>query len=312
MYNRLVKEITKGWKKMAKRQEWNWKTKNLAKLERAKEVIEELSQYKPLTLRQIYYQLVGKGYIENNKSQYIYLSKLLKFARINGLIDWEDMEDRNRVFKNHEGFIDKNTFVKQEYDNFLLGYYRDFMQDQDNYIEVWIEKDALSSIFNPICREYGINLIVCKGFSSTSFLLDFKERISWATGTIKILYFGDFDPSGLEMIPAMETTVNDEMMLEQDIEYIQIALTEEDCSGLIQNPDSIKPGDTRAKKFIAQYGEHGYELDAMPMETLTSKLKEAIEDNIDIELYQEQKNIWRKELKQLTALRNKAKELLGF
>lgn len=297
---------------MSERQKWNWKPKNLAKLERAKEVVEELSEYKPLTLRQIYYQLVGKGYIVNKKSQYIYLSKLLKYARIDGLIDCEDMEDRSRILRNHEGFPEKDTFIKQEYDNFLKGYYRDFLQDQDNYIEVWIEKDALSSIFNPICREYGINLIVCRGFSSTSFLLDFKERISWRKGTIKVLYFGDFDPSGLEMIPAMETTIKDEMKLEQDIEYIQIALTEEDCTGLIQNFDSIKAGDTRAKKFIAKYGEHGYELDAMSLETLTSKLKKAIESIIDMDLFLVQKKKWQKELKQLTELRDKAKELLGF
>jgi hypothetical protein len=294
------------------RQEWNWKEKNLLKLEKAKEVIEELKQYKPLTLRQIYYQLVGKGYIDNNPSQYIYLSKLLKFARIDGLIEWEDMEDRSRVIKNNEGDQDKQSFLKYEYRNFLLGYRRDFMQTQENYIEVWIEKDALSSIFNPICIEYGINLVICRGFSSTSFLLDFKERISTHSGPIKILYFGDFDPSGMEMIPAMETTVKDEMKLEQDIEYIQIALTKKDCKGLIQNPDSIKAGDTRAKKFIEEYGEHGYELDAMSVEKLTSKLKEAIEENIDLDSFTEQKRIWKKELKQLNELRNKAKELLGF
>ena len=41
-----------------------WTSHQLDKLNKVNIILEELKDYKPLTLRQIYYQLVGKGFIE--------------------------------------------------------------------------------------------------------------------------------------------------------------------------------------------------------------------------------------------------------
>jgi len=61
-----------------------WTSLQIDRLNKIRDILEELGDYKPLTLRQIYYQLVGKGYIENKVSQYTMLSNLLKWARIDG------------------------------------------------------------------------------------------------------------------------------------------------------------------------------------------------------------------------------------
>ncbi|NOG42921.1 MAG: hypothetical protein HND38_15685 [Planctomycetes bacterium] len=76
------------------RREWKWTEKQFDKLNKAIQILDELADYKPLTLRQIYYQFVSKGYIENKVSEYTMLSQCLKWARINGYISWDDMEDR--------------------------------------------------------------------------------------------------------------------------------------------------------------------------------------------------------------------------
>ncbi len=47
------------------RRKFSWTKNQFDKLNKVREVLEELKRYKPLTLRQVYYQLVGKGYIEN-------------------------------------------------------------------------------------------------------------------------------------------------------------------------------------------------------------------------------------------------------
>ena len=83
---------------------------NIDKLNKVQRILNELSQYKPLTLRQIYYQLVGKGYIENKVSEYTMLSNLLKHARIEGLIPWHDIEDRVRAFHNLKGWRSADNF----------------------------------------------------------------------------------------------------------------------------------------------------------------------------------------------------------
>jgi len=66
--------------------------KSLETVHAVQNIIEELNDYWPLTLRQIYYQLVAALIIENNISQYQRLSRLLSQARLKGLVPWEAME----------------------------------------------------------------------------------------------------------------------------------------------------------------------------------------------------------------------------
>lgn len=70
----------------------NGKSRMLAS--QAKEI---LSEYKTaMTLRQIYYQLVARGIIENSSEKYGKLSRVLKLGRKDGTIGWDQIEDRLR------------------------------------------------------------------------------------------------------------------------------------------------------------------------------------------------------------------------
>ena len=65
--------------------------KTQAILEVAQEV---LVDQKPMTVRQVYYQLVARQVIPNNRSSYQAVSKMLVTARKNGDVPWEWIEDR--------------------------------------------------------------------------------------------------------------------------------------------------------------------------------------------------------------------------
>ena len=179
------------------RREWKWTALQLDKLDKVREILKELLKYMPLTLRQIYYQLVGKGSIKNKVSEYTMLSNLLKWARIDGHIPWEDVEDRVRAYHDLTGWRDSEKFIEAYLKHFLSGYKRNLLQTQDKYIEIWIEKDALSSIFIKVAEPYTIPVVVCRGFSSVSFLNEFAERLEYNKDKQAVmLYFGDFDPFG--------------------------------------------------------------------------------------------------------------------
>jgi hypothetical protein len=62
-------------------------------LETAREILED---YHPMTVRQVYYQLVSRQVIENNRSQYQAVSNALVDARKDGVIPWQWIEDRTR------------------------------------------------------------------------------------------------------------------------------------------------------------------------------------------------------------------------
>ena len=268
------------------RRGFTWTEKQLDKLNKVIEVLEELNDYKPLTLRQIYYQLVGQGYIENKVSQYTMLSKLLKWARIDGYIPWEDIEDRVRAFHDLTGWGDSDDFIQAHLRAFLRGYTRNLLQSQDKYLEIWIEKDALSSIFTRVAEDYTVPVVVCRGFSSVSFLNDFKTRLNRDGRKKVMLYFGDFDPSGVEMLTAMKTTLMEELGV-NEIEFKRVALLKDDISvyNLPNNPDAFKKTDTRAKKHLETYGELAVELDALRPDVLERKIKVAIEAELDIDAF---------------------------
>jgi len=49
-----------------------------------------------LTLRQLYYQHVARGLIDNTQKEYKRLGVVISEARLCGLVDWSAIEDRTR------------------------------------------------------------------------------------------------------------------------------------------------------------------------------------------------------------------------
>lgn len=261
-----------------------------AKLERiaiVKSIFEEFAEYKPLTLRQVFYQLVSREVIENTKSQYIQLSGLLKYARLSGLIAWEDMEDRSRKHMTDTTYTGSLPYVIKSLDSLFQSYRIDKMHGQEKYLEVWIEKDALSTLFFQAVSPYCIPLTVCRGYSSVSFLHNFRERViqNRKEGQEAVcLYFGDFDPSGVNMLNAMMKTIEEELGME-GVRFKRIALTPEQIEehSLPHSPEALKEADTRAKKHIEAFGHLAVELDALSPQVLTDLIHRAIQEEIDID-----------------------------
>jgi len=301
-------------KEAYERRKFKWTEHQFDKLNKVKEVLKELESYKPLTLRQIYYQLVSKEYIENKVSEYTMLSGLIKFARVDGYIKWDDIEDRVRSFHDLRGWSNKEYFIEQSFEYFLSNYRRNLLQSQDKYIEIWIEKDALSSIFTRIANKYTVPVVVCRGFTSISFLNDFKKRLEYYKGKSPLmLYFGDFDPSGIEMLNSMKITLKNEMNI-NNIEFKRVALVKEDIFKykLPHNPNALKKTDTRAKKHLLNYGELAVELDALRPDILEKKIKEGIENELEEDAFNAEIDFYYSEIDKLNEIKKKVKKALNL
>ena len=75
------------------------------------------------------------------------------------------MEDRVRRVSTKRGDEDAESFIKKELGWFLQGYSRCLVQGQDNYVEVWVEKDALSRIFEEVAYPYCVRCVTCGGYA---------------------------------------------------------------------------------------------------------------------------------------------------
>lgn len=297
---------------MKSNREFTWTDFQVNKLNQIIQILSDYSAYKPLTLRQIFYQLVSRQVIESKISEYTMLSNLIKWARIEGRIDWDDIEDRTRTVHFGQGWDSSDTFIYYETKDFLEGYRRHLIQDQDYYPEVWVEKDALSEIFSRVARPHCISTVVCRGFSSVTFLHNFGERIQRQDGKIPVmLYFGDFDSSGMEMFPAMQTTLNDELEI-SNIVYDRVALNPDQPSkyNLPDSPWAVKKTDTRTAKFVEKYGYHAVELDALPPDVLEKLIKDAIFKYIDPVRFNKQVQFYEEELKELRGMKAKIQKMI--
>ena len=126
---------------------WSWTPLQKDRAEKVLSVADEMSNYWPLTLRQIYYQLVAKGYIKNNRSQYTMLSTLVKWMRIDEMLPWEALEDRTRNITDKRGFTNVDSFVNQEIDYFLKDYTRCLIQGAGQpYRSVGRERSTVKDI----------------------------------------------------------------------------------------------------------------------------------------------------------------------
>ena len=228
-----------------------------------------------LTLRQLYYQLVSRDVIPNNDKEYAKISNILKNGRMAGIVDWSSIEDRVRVPK--IPYWVNN--VKEAIQDTISQYRINRMKGQGRKIEIWVEKDALSNVLYRVSSKYHIRLMVNRGYSSVSAMYDAYNRLN---SNDVILYFGDHDPSGMDMIRDVRERLQEFGI---NVEVNPIALTMEQIEQFNPPPNPAKITDPRAKWYIEKYGKTSWELDSLPPKELIRLAENAVESIIDIDIY---------------------------
>jgi hypothetical protein len=249
-------------------------------IQRLEAAVDVLRAHRPMTVRQVYYQLVSRQVIKNNRSMYQAVSDLLVTARKDGTIAWDDIEDRLRRPRTVSMWRNLPAFARTA----LAAYRRDVWETQAGYVEVWLEKDALSGIFEDVLNDYGVTLNVGRGFdgwdSIRNAAMRYKARDVSHGGNITVLYFGDFDPSGEDMARSLRERLR---FFGVSPHIIKCALTMDDIRRYDLPTDFTKATDTRSAAFIAKHGDVSVELDALPTSVLRERLITEVESRLDLE-----------------------------
>ena len=175
--------------------------------------------------------------------------------------------DRSRPIYGKDVWPDEETFTDLVPDSFNL----DYWSDSATRPQIWTEKDALSQIMLSIANEYNVQVFVTRGFLSVS------NKMRWGGSEVSILYFGDFDPSGLFIDKDLRVDV-----LFQNFE--RVALTRVMASKLPSIP--IKRKDPRSPAYVREYGVEAWELDALDPNKLRDLVRESIEKYMNFDLEQ--------------------------
>lgn len=242
-------------------------------IEKANEIIAEYqAQGYDLTLRQLYYQFVSRGLIENTLNSYKRLGSAINDARLAGLIDWNAIVDRTRMLRGNSHWNSPKEIVEGCAEQYLI----DKWGDQPNRIEVWIEKDALLGVIEGVCERLDVPYFSCRGYTSQSEMWRASQRFEGYEAndqTVTILHLGDHDPSGIDMSRDITDRLHTFMGFD---DLNRIALNIDQVKYYSPPPNPAKLTDSRASEYVRRFGKNSWELDALE----PSVLADLIESNI--------------------------------
>ncbi|USN15739.1 hypothetical protein BABAJAGA_00990 [Brevundimonas phage vB_BgoS-BabaJaga] len=274
--------------------EQRFAAKSLKLIEKANEIIADFqSQGYTLTLRQLYYQFITINYFSNSEQSYNRLGETISNARLAGLVSWDAIEDKTRFVrgKDHwngeEGHFD---FMRDSKKWFNI----DMWENQPNYVEVWIEKDALLGVIERPCWELDVPYMSCRGYMSQSEEWAAANRFSEAADSGRnpvLIYLGDHDPSGIDMSRDHNDRLT--MFLEHlgvDVDVRRVALNLDQVQKYKPPENPTKPKDSRSPDYVRKFGRKCWELDALKPSVLDQLVRDRVDDLRDMDLWAEKED----------------------
>lgn len=235
------------------------------------------SQGYDLTLRQLYYQFVSRGWIANKDTEYKRLGSIINDARLAGELDWDYIVDRTRNLRDLAHWSSPQSIMEA-----VASQYReDKWAEQPHRVEVWVEKDALVGVLERVCNELDVPYFSCRGYTSQSEVWGAAQRLlkyRRAGQEPIILHLGDHDPSGIDMT----RDVTDRLALfGADVEVRRLALNMDQVEQYNPPPNPAKLTDSRGTGYVEEYGDSSWELDALPPDVISALITEAVAEVLD-------------------------------
>jgi hypothetical protein len=230
-----------------------------------------VERQKPMTVRQVYYRATVQGVVEKTEDGYNKVQSDLANMRRAGRLPYGWLADSTRWQRK------PNTFggIREALEETAKFYRKALWRDASSYLEIWLEKDALAGVIEPVTSQYDVPLMVARGYASLSFLHSAAEQINELTVPAYIYHLGDYDPSGVNAGEKIEQTLR-ELAPDAQISFRRIAVTRRQISAWSLPTRPTKTTDTRSKGF----GEISVELDAIEPDQLRDLVRRCIEQHL--------------------------------
>jgi hypothetical protein len=171
-----------------------------------------------------------------------------------------------------------NTYssLEQALSRTAQAYRRSLWDEQKSYVEIWCEKEALAGVLVEETALWDVPLMVTRGYGSITYLHDAAEIYGAIHKPVYVYYFGDHDPSGLDIARNVERRLR-EFSERRDLHFERVAVTRQQIVDLGLQTRPTKKTDSRAKSFRGR----SVELDAIPSATLPGMVRDCIERHVD-------------------------------
>jgi hypothetical protein len=272
---------------------WKPQKRTEALLDNIEAVLDEYRAYLPLTIRQVFYRLVGKGY-PKTENFYATVQEACNRARRSGCIPFNSIRDDGVSRRGGERlyYESPQEFYEdlEELDN---TYRRSLHADQPAYVAVLCEAAGMVPMLARAVEDYRVGVASSSGFDSLTVKHDLfgaaVERYEKFGQRTILLHLGDHDPSGVSIHESMSEDLAAFCEDRDEADVVEVrraALTPRqiEAFGIATTPDEVKPTDSRARSFIDRGLEPAAQLEAIPPDTLTHVVRLAVEDALDLDV----------------------------
>jgi len=230
----------------------------------------------PMTVRQVYYQAVSRALCDKTEAAYDAVGRALLVARRDERLPYWTIADSTRWMRKPATYNNLDAALLE----CAKTYRRALWNEQDAYVEVWLEKDALSGVLVPVTEKYDVPLMTVRGYASESFLASAAEVIAAVGKPTYLYYFGDHDPSGVDIPVVVERRLR-AMAPGAEIHFERVAVTPQQIESMQLPTRPTKKTDSRSRNFIGE----SVEVDAIPPTDLRELVEACIKQHLDPEVY---------------------------
>jgi hypothetical protein len=235
---------------------------------------EVADEYERMSVRQLFYHLVARGYIEITNQAYKRVCDISAQMRLTGELDYRKIVDGHRTRR----CVYQHGGLRQALENAFELHRRNYWLDQPEHVDVWCERDALTDVIQPACEGYGMTYVATRGFPSITLIHHRAQTLKAPGKPMTIIYFGDHDASGRSISGNLE---RDLRAHGADVTVTRQALNPDQIAHCGLPTHSGKWTESMHAKFAAQFGDECVELDSLPPSILTGMIAGRIESKIE-------------------------------
>jgi hypothetical protein len=254
---------------------WAPRGTTLELLEQVRGVLGEYEDYLPLTIRQIFYRLVGAHNYEKTEHAYARLCEHLNRARRARIIPMASIRDDGGVISAPDSWDSAQQFMRT-----IRAMAADFTLDrsagQKTRLVVDCEAAGMVPQLERVAHPLGVTVISSGGFDSTTERHRFAAGLADHDRPTEVLDIGDHDPSGAHKFLAMMEDIQAfTRELGGEVTFTRLAVTPAQITQYGLETAPPKATDKRAFRCRTCQAE------ALAPDVLADILRHALEQRID-------------------------------
>jgi hypothetical protein len=251
-------------------------------------VLEEYEDHVPLTVRQIFYRLVGLHAYEKTENAYARLSEMLVRARRAKLVPFDVIRDDGVVTYSSPWHRGPEDFW-DETGRQIRRYRRDRQTGQRQFVELWCEAQGMAPQLARVADEFSVPVFGTGGFASLTAVRLIADRALGRDVQTVLLHVGDFDPSGESIFASIAEDAAafveaDRVIGTQRIVAHRVALTADQVEDYELPTAPPKKSDSRSAKW---HGE-ACQLEALAPDVLAGLVDDEIGSWFDYDRLQDE------------------------